>query len=130
MGGIKAAYGAYQQFVQQNGPEPILPNLNYTSNQLFWISAGQTYCTQSKFDTQPFIISNHSPANYRVFGAFSSSTDFSNDFNCEPKTLMNPENKCEIWWEKKNEKYLIDHFDHLEVFCVLKIYNENTETGL
>lgn len=99
VGGIKAAYGAYQRFVQQNGPEPMLPNLNYTQNQLFWISAAQTYCTlsQSNLNTKQYIASTHSLAQYRVFGAFSSSTSFSKDFNCAPKTPMNPENKCEIW---------------------------------
>jgi neprilysin len=47
-GGIKEAYFAYKKFVKQNGEEAPLPGLNYTSNQLFWISAAQTWCSVSR----------------------------------------------------------------------------------
>jgi neprilysin len=47
-GGIKEAYLAYKKFVDQNGEEPPLPGLNMTSNQLFWISAAQTWCSVSR----------------------------------------------------------------------------------
>lgn len=43
--GIKEAYLAYQMFVKQNGAEQKLPGLNYTSNQMFWISAAQLWCS-------------------------------------------------------------------------------------
>lgn len=44
-GGIKEAYLAYKKFVQGNGVEKKLPGLNFTANQLFWISAAQTWCS-------------------------------------------------------------------------------------
>lgn len=44
-GGIKEAYLAYKKFVQDNGVEKKLPGLNFTANQLFWISAAQTWCS-------------------------------------------------------------------------------------
>lgn len=52
-GAVKGMYGAYQTFVERNGPEPTLPDLNYTQNQLFWISAAQLWCavTRPEFDT-------------------------------------------------------------------------------
>lgn len=52
-GAVKGMYGAYQTFVERNGPEPTLPELNYTQNQLFWISAAQLWCavTRPEFDT-------------------------------------------------------------------------------
>lgn len=99
IGGVKTAYSAYQQFVQQNGIDQILPGMNFTPNQLFWISAAQVWCavTRPEFDTLQYTTNVHSPFNYRVIGAFSSSYNFSSDFNCPLGTQMNPVEKCEIW---------------------------------
>lgn len=44
-GGFRAAYLAYQQFVEKKGLEPLLKGLNYTQTQLFWISAAQNWCS-------------------------------------------------------------------------------------
>lgn len=35
---------AYRQWVKDNGPEGGLPGLNYTPDQLFWISAANVWC--------------------------------------------------------------------------------------
>jgi neprilysin len=47
-GGIKEAYFAYKSYVEKNGEEKMLPNLNYTTIQLFWISAAQSWCSVSR----------------------------------------------------------------------------------
>lgn len=44
-GGIKESYLAYQKWEEDNGPEPRLPGLEYTPQQMFWISAAQTWCS-------------------------------------------------------------------------------------
>lgn len=44
-GGIIQAYLAYQKWVSKNGQEPTLPGLDYNSNQLFWLSAVQSWCS-------------------------------------------------------------------------------------
>lgn len=43
-GGIKESYIAYKRWVEKNGEEPKLPGLNYSPEQMFWISAAQTWC--------------------------------------------------------------------------------------
>ncbi|XP_031638615.1 neprilysin-2-like [Contarinia nasturtii] len=99
-GAVKGMYAAYQKFVQNNGPEPILPTRsNYTSNQLFWISAAQLWCAVSRpeFDRIQYTTDEHAPNRYRIIGTFSNMEDFSRDFHCAPQTNMNPANKCEIW---------------------------------
>lgn len=45
-GGIKESYLAYKQWVAQNGEEPKLPGLHYSQEQMFWISAAQTWCAK------------------------------------------------------------------------------------
>lgn len=92
-------YSAYQKFIKQNGPDPILNGLNYTMNQLFWIAAAQTWCavTRPDFETTQYITNIHAPFKFRLIGSLSNSQNFSNDFNCAPKTPMNPIHKCEIW---------------------------------
>lgn len=98
VGGIKAAYAAYQRFAQTNGPEPVLPDLDYTPNQLFWISGAQIWCSIIKPQYTRVLYGDvHSPDNFRVLGTVSSSEEFAKDFKCAPNTPMNPIKKCEIW---------------------------------
>lgn len=99
VGGMKAAYGAYQIFTAQKGAEPTLPGLDYTPNQLFWISAANTFCakTRPEYDRELYTTDPHSPFNFRVIGPMSSLSQFANDFHCAPNTPMNPDNKCHIW---------------------------------
>lgn len=44
-GGIKEAYFAYKEWAAKNGPEPKLPGMEYTPEQMFWIAAAQTWCS-------------------------------------------------------------------------------------
>lgn len=57
LGGIKEAYLAYQRYIAENGHEQKLPGLNYTTNQLFWISAAQTWCSVYRPGKYPIKIS-------------------------------------------------------------------------
>lgn len=98
-GAVKGTYAAYQSYVQRNGPEPTLPELNYTANQLFWISAAQLWCavTRPEFDTNQYTTDMHAPNMYRIIGTFSNDNSFSRDFNCPSGSPMNPIHKCEVW---------------------------------
>lgn len=100
--GIKAAYAAYQTFVNETGSEQKLPILKFTPNQLFWIAAAQLYCGRThllEFRTRTDYEDDHAPSRYRVVGMFRNSDDFSRDFRCKVGSYMNPtkEKKCEMW---------------------------------
>lgn len=98
-GGVKEAYRAYQNFVKRNGPERLLPGLNYTQEQLFWVSSAQTWCavTRPEFDKMLITTDVHSPNEFRVIGTISNMQDFAHDFKCSAGSKMNPVNKCEVW---------------------------------
>ncbi|XP_075145617.1 M13 family metallopeptidase neprilysin 2 isoform X2 [Haematobia irritans] len=98
-GGIKESYIAYKKWVQQNGEEPKLPGLNYSPEQMFWISAAQTWCAVYRKETLKMRITTgvHSPNEFRVLGSMSNMKDFSRDFQCPEGAPMNPVNKCEVW---------------------------------
>lgn len=98
-GAVKLLHSAYQKFIEQNGSDPALPGLNYTNNQLFWISAAQTWCavTRPDFETTQYLSNIHTPFKYRLIGPLSNSPQFAGDFNCASGTRMNPISKCEIW---------------------------------
>lgn len=98
-GAVKGMYAAYQSFVHRNGSDPLLPGLNYTANQLFWISAAQTWCavTKPSYDREFYRSNSHTPNRFRIVGAFSNAHEFSTDFHCATGSRMNPEMKCQLW---------------------------------
>lgn len=122
-GGIKEAYLAYRKYVAENGAEPKLPGLEYTSNQLFWISAAQTWCSVYRPESMKMRITTgvrkligielfsisykklitllssiaDSPGMFRVLGPMSNMKEFAKDFQCPEGSKMNPKNKCEVW---------------------------------
>lgn len=98
-GGIKEAYLAYKSWVEENGEEPKLPGLNYTGQQLFWISAASVWCSTTREQElrQLIVTDEHSPDKQRVLGAFSNMEDFARDFKCKEGSKMNPIRKCKIW---------------------------------
>ncbi|KAG8183511.1 hypothetical protein JTE90_003861 [Oedothorax gibbosus] len=98
-GGLKEAYLAYQSWVNDHGTEPTLPGLKYTPNQLFFISMANNWCAKYRPEKLKRIIitDEHSPNQYRVNGPMSNLPQFSEEFQCEIGTKMNPEHKCNVW---------------------------------
>ncbi|KAI0780776.1 Metalloprotease [Trametes elegans] len=102
--GIIQAYRAwkaqYDKGVDQ-GTEFLLPGLNYTRDQLFFISFARAWAQNIKpasavarVRTDP-----HSPNRYRVEGTVSNLPEFAKAFNCSPKAKLNPpqEKRCVFW---------------------------------
>uniref|UniRef100_A0A1W7RA35 Neprilysin n=1 Tax=Hadrurus spadix TaxID=141984 RepID=A0A1W7RA35_9SCOR len=98
-GGVKEAFRAYQQWVKDHGPEPLLPGLKYTQDQLFWISAANVWCGKYRPEVLKLRVlsGSHSPSQFRVIGVVSNSVDFSRAFNCPESSPMNPKHKCTVW---------------------------------
>ena len=118
-GGIKTSYQAYSEFshpnsklfcdkyllleswVSRNGQEPVLPGLNLTPEQLFWVSGANVWCSKHRPGDlrMNVMLGTHTPANYRIKGAFSNLEDFSRDFQCKVGSQMNPmtHQKCKVW---------------------------------
>uniref|UniRef100_A0A0K0FBQ3 Phosphate-regulating neutral endopeptidase (inferred by orthology to a human protein) n=1 Tax=Strongyloides venezuelensis TaxID=75913 RepID=A0A0K0FBQ3_STRVS len=100
-GGLKIAHRAYMKYLQSiGGEEPKVPGFeNFTSEQLFFIGNGRTFCEHiSKEHLEKQINSDpHTPSEIRTNLALSNYKPFSNAFNCKLHSRMNPEHKCEVW---------------------------------
>uniref|UniRef100_A0A1Y1KG01 Peptidase M13 N-terminal domain-containing protein n=1 Tax=Photinus pyralis TaxID=7054 RepID=A0A1Y1KG01_PHOPY len=88
------AYMAYQKWVRKNGIDQGLLGLNYTGNQLFWISAANVWCTRTGCadDTD-----SYSLPKLMVNLPLSGSDGFAKDFSCAKGSKMNPADKCNVW---------------------------------
>ncbi|XP_055546454.1 neprilysin-2-like isoform X2 [Wyeomyia smithii] len=98
-GGIKEAYYAYRNWAQKHGTEPQLPGLDLSPEQMFWLSAAQTWCSVYRPEAMRKRITTgvHSPGRFRVIGPFSNMHEFAKDFGCPTGAKMNPDRKCEVW---------------------------------
>lgn len=98
--GIKMAYKTYKNYINYVGEELKLPGLNYTPEQLFWISGAQIWCDSTGAKTTLSFMTGtdqHTLASWRVFGTYRNMVDFSEDFQCSENSKMNPSKRCEIW---------------------------------
>ncbi|KAH9484148.1 Endothelin-converting enzyme-like protein [Psilocybe cubensis] len=102
--GLIQAYRAWKaQFhtSEKAGTEYLLPGLNYTREQLFFISfariwarASSTAAAVQRIRTDP-----HSPTRFRVDGTVSNIPAFAQIFKCSRKAKLNPpnEDRCIFW---------------------------------
>lgn len=103
-GGIHQAYRSYMSWLKkQNDQEilrnEILPEMNMTSTQLFFLNFSQVWCgdIRREANENKIKIAVHSPGRFRVIGALSNFEEFSQAFNCPRGSAMNPITKCKIW---------------------------------
>ncbi|KAH6933640.1 hypothetical protein HPB50_017253 [Hyalomma asiaticum] len=98
-GGVKQAFKAYKSSVERWGPEPHLPGLNLTHDQLFFLTYAQIWCgtTRPEHAVNTIRTGNHSPGRFRVIGVVSNSVDFAKAYHCKPGSPMNPTKKCVVW---------------------------------
>lgn len=105
--GIRTAYRAYKAWTREHGPEERLPGLDYTPEQLFWISAANSWCSKYTFLYMIETLSKdvHAPDKIRILGAFANQEDFATDFKCAANLTMNPLKKCSLWWSDDYWKF-------------------------
>lgn len=99
LAGSLIAYQAYLNWVYENGKEQHLPGINYTPNQLFWISSVIRQCAKrTRYSLQQMIRSGtETPEKLRVNGVLSNLDYFAYDFGCPAGSTMNPYEKCDVW---------------------------------
>ncbi|XP_045076053.1 endothelin-converting enzyme 1-like, partial [Coregonus clupeaformis] len=102
-GGLKAAYKAYQAWVQENGEEKRLPAVNLTNDQLFFVGFaqvgdGSVWCSVRTPESahEGLMMGPHSPPKYRVIGTLSNSPDFAEHFQYPTGSPMNSGHRCVV----------------------------------
>ncbi|KAF8636703.1 hypothetical protein AX17_003507 [Amanita inopinata Kibby_2008] len=103
--GLIQAYRAWKAQYQESfdaGNEYLLPGLNYTREQLFFISFARIWARSMKPEAavQRIRTDPHSPTRYRVDGTVFNIPEFAKAFRCSKKAKLNPprEEQC-IFWE-------------------------------
>ncbi|TSU49999.1 Membrane metallo-endopeptidase-like 1 [Bagarius yarrelli] len=98
-GGVRQAYKAYMKWVDREGEEPRLPGLDLNHKQLFFLNFAQVWCgaCRPEYAIQSIRTDPHSPLEYRVLGSLQNFEAFSEAFQCQKGSPMNPEDKCRVW---------------------------------
>ncbi|KAJ3602912.1 hypothetical protein NHX12_030657 [Muraenolepis orangiensis] len=98
-GGVRQAFKAYLKWVAREGEEPHLPGLDMDHKQLFFLNFAQVWCGayRPEYASQSIKTDSHSPLEYRVLGSLQNFEAFSEAFQCEKGSPMNPEMKCRVW---------------------------------
>ncbi|KZO95345.1 Metalloprotease [Calocera viscosa TUFC12733] len=102
--GIALSYRAWEAQYNSSWPlggEYLLPGLNYTREQLFFISFARTWSSNAKPATalQRVRTDPHSPPRFRTNGPLSNLPEFAKAFNCSVGKPLNPppERQCHLW---------------------------------
>ncbi|KAF2880213.1 hypothetical protein ILUMI_25963 [Ignelater luminosus] len=93
----QVAYEAYQKYVETNGEEQRLMSVNYTSNQLFWISATVRQCSPTDYTEVNYDRGMDKRSMYEVNNAISWNHKFLEDFKCSDTSRMKPTDNCKVF---------------------------------
>ncbi|KAM9127684.1 neprilysin isoform 1-T3 [Pangshura tecta] len=98
-GGVRQAYKAYENFVQKNGKEKLLPGLDMNHKQLFFLNFAQIWCGtyRPEYAVNSIKTDTHSPGKFRVIGSLQNSAEFTEAFSCTTTEYMDPAKKCRVW---------------------------------
>ncbi|XP_022090144.1 membrane metallo-endopeptidase-like 1 [Acanthaster planci] len=96
-GGLRESYKAYRDNIPK---QPRLPGIDFTDEQMFFLSFSQIWCSVLKPEGADGYIdyARHSPGRYRVIGSLQNNEAFNAAFNCPAGSYMNPDVKCKVWY--------------------------------
>jgi endothelin-converting enzyme/putative endopeptidase len=99
LGGLEAAYGAYQRYQATHGKAKVIGGL--TGDQRFFLAYAQAWQSKAREDAQrnQLLTDPHSPAKYRVNGIVRNVDAWYVAFNVKPgdKLYLAPEQRVHIW---------------------------------
>ena len=99
LGGIEAAYGAYQRYQATHGKAQVIDGL--TGDQRFFLAYAQAWQNKVREDAlrQRLLSDPHSPERYRVNGIVRNVDAWYTAFNVKPgdKLYLPPEQRVHIW---------------------------------
>ncbi|EGN96086.1 hypothetical protein SERLA73DRAFT_112168 [Serpula lacrymans var. lacrymans S7.3] len=102
--GLIQAYRAWKAQYQDSydaGKEYLLPGMDYTREQLFFISFARTWAQNIReaAAVQRVLTDPHSPNRYRVDGTLFNIPEFAEAFKCPKGAKLNPppEKQCIFW---------------------------------
>lgn len=97
--GFRAAYNAYKDYVAEYGAELPLPEVPYTTEQLFWISFVEPYCSINveTEDDENVEGTSLKLLEFTLMKVLGNVPEISTDFACPVGSPINPEKKC-AWW--------------------------------
>ncbi|KRY57124.1 Neprilysin-2 [Trichinella britovi] len=98
--GLSIAYAAYRNWTTAQGEaEPSLPLVDFTPEQLFFLSYANLWCSHSSEQAliDQLTTGYEAPDRYRLIGTLRNFPPFSEAFHCSPESYMNPSKRCDIY---------------------------------
>ncbi len=99
LGGVEAAYGAYQRYQAKYGKAPVIDGL--TGDQRFFMAYAQAWQSKLRDDAarSRLLTDPHSPPYFRVNGIVRNVDAWYTAFNVKPgdKMYLPPEQRVHIW---------------------------------
>jgi putative endopeptidase len=99
LGGVEAAYGAFQRYQAKHGKAPVMGGL--TGDQRFFLSYAQAWQSKTREGAEraALLSDPHSPAIFRVNGVVRNVDAWYGAFNIQPSDALYlaPEKRVHIW---------------------------------
>ncbi|XP_035692118.1 endothelin-converting enzyme 1-like [Branchiostoma floridae] len=98
LGGVRQAFYAYRDWVQEAGEEQMISSLGITADQAFFIAYAQTNCAVNTPAADYRWVSGFNvPQNLRVQGTLAHLQEFQATFQCQAGDRMFQQDRCDVF---------------------------------